>query len=48
MWTMKQFEPIYQAWLETPQGEADYAQVRDEIQYAINSGSIDNPVKINK
>lgn len=32
----------------TSQGKADYAQVRDEIQYAINSGSIDNPVKINK
>ena len=32
----------------TPQGKADYAQVRDEIQYAINFGSIDNPVKINK
>ena len=32
----------------TPQGKADYAQVQDEIQYAINSGSIDNPLKINK
>ena len=32
----------------TPQGKADYAQVRDEIQYDINSGSIDNPLKINK
>lgn len=32
----------------TPEGKADYAQVRDEIQYAINSGSIDNPMKINK
>lgn len=32
----------------TPEGKADYDQVRDEIQYAINSSSIDTPVELKK
>ncbi len=32
----------------TPQGQKDYAEVREEIRYAIAGGSIDTPVKIGK
>ena len=33
---------------KTPEGKADYTQVRDDIQYAITSGNVDTPVELKK